>query len=196
MKEWLHTSPTPKNWNFTTRYSLASYQSHIFVYRISVVRISKIKVKFAILVEGDPKAPFSIATTTRCRGGCYSVLWIAPIYPGPHLKMLRAKKSTNKYYFWVFCITRSGIEPRSSGPLPNTLLHRPMAWIQYNWCFGWVIFQTKEFNPVNIELKKKVFYKKIFGIHLFFLYGIVCLFVTNDFESQLLMYGWINMFSL
>ena len=29
------------------------------------------KVKSATSVEGDPKAPFSIATTLRCRGGHY-----------------------------------------------------------------------------------------------------------------------------
>ena len=38
------------------------------------------KVELATVVEGDQKAPFSIATT-RCRGGCYSFLWIAPLYP-------------------------------------------------------------------------------------------------------------------
>ena len=31
------------------------------------------KVKLATIVEGDPKAPFSIATTPRCRGGRYSI---------------------------------------------------------------------------------------------------------------------------
>ena len=39
------------------------------------------KVKLATLVEGDLKAPFSIATTPKCRGGCFSVPWIAPLYP-------------------------------------------------------------------------------------------------------------------
>ena len=34
----------------------------------------------AIFVEGDPKAPFSIATTPR-RGGLYSYPWFAPLYP-------------------------------------------------------------------------------------------------------------------
>ena len=33
------------------------------------------------VVEGDPNAPFSIATTPRCRGGRYSIPWIAPVYP-------------------------------------------------------------------------------------------------------------------
>ena len=39
------------------------------------------KVKLATIVEGDPKAPFSIVTTPRCRGGRYSIPWIAPLYP-------------------------------------------------------------------------------------------------------------------
>ena len=39
------------------------------------------KVKLAIVVQGDQKAPFSIATTPRCREGRYSFFWIAPLYP-------------------------------------------------------------------------------------------------------------------
>ena len=39
------------------------------------------KVKLATLVEGDPKAPFSIATTPRCRGERKSFPWIASFYP-------------------------------------------------------------------------------------------------------------------
>ena len=38
-------------------------------------------VKLATLVEGDPKAPFSIATTARCKGGHNSFPWIAQLYP-------------------------------------------------------------------------------------------------------------------
>ena len=34
--------------------------------------VSKVKVKLATVVEGDPKVPFSIATIARCRGGRYS----------------------------------------------------------------------------------------------------------------------------
>ena len=37
--------------------------------------------KLATVVEGDQKAPFTIATTSRCRGGCYSFPWIVPLYP-------------------------------------------------------------------------------------------------------------------
>ena len=32
-------------------------------------------------VKNNPKASFSIATTPRCRGGCYIIPWIAPLYP-------------------------------------------------------------------------------------------------------------------
>ena len=39
------------------------------------------KVKLVILVDGDPKAPFSIATTPRCRGGRNSIPRIPPLYP-------------------------------------------------------------------------------------------------------------------
>ena len=37
-------------------------------------RVENVKVKLATLVEGDPKAPFSIATTLRYREGRYSTL--------------------------------------------------------------------------------------------------------------------------
>ena len=40
-----------------------------------------VKVKLTTLVKGDPKAPFSIATTPRCRGGRYSIPRIAQLYP-------------------------------------------------------------------------------------------------------------------
>ena len=49
--------------------------------------ISLVKVKLVTVVESDQKAPFSIATTPRCWGGCYSFSWIAPLYPWylPHI---------------------------------------------------------------------------------------------------------------
>ena len=36
-------------------------------------------VKLLTLVKGDTKAPFSIATTPRCREGHYSISRIAPL---------------------------------------------------------------------------------------------------------------------
>ena len=37
--------------------------------------------KLATVVEDNLKAPFSVATTLRRRGRCYSFPWIAPLYP-------------------------------------------------------------------------------------------------------------------
>ena len=37
--------------------------------------------KLASVVEGDPKSPFSIATTPRCKGERYFFSWITPLYP-------------------------------------------------------------------------------------------------------------------
>ena len=44
-------------------------------------QVYEVLLELATVVEGDPKAPFSIATTLRCREGCYSFPWIAPLYP-------------------------------------------------------------------------------------------------------------------
>ena len=40
-----------------------------------------IVINLATVVEGDPKAPFSIATAQRCKGGHYSFPRINPLYP-------------------------------------------------------------------------------------------------------------------
>ena len=70
----------------------------------------------ATWVEGDPKAPFSIATTPRCRGGRYSLYcWVL-------------SKDVSSIIFKVFGMTRPGIEPRSPRPLANSQLARPMRW--------------------------------------------------------------------
>ena len=52
----------------------------IYIYVYKCVYIYK-KVKLATVVEGDPKALFSIATTPRCRRGRYSFPWITLLYP-------------------------------------------------------------------------------------------------------------------
>ena len=80
----------------------------------------------ATVVKGDLKAPFSIATTPSCWGGCYSFPWIDPLSLDPYLKMLSLKQGGIKYHFWVFGMTRPGIEPRSPRPLANTLSIMPM----------------------------------------------------------------------
>ena len=59
----------------------------------------------------------------------------------PYLIMLIVKQGSTKYRFWVFGMTRPGIEPRSLGPLANTLLIRPMARYETN---NW--FMVRQFK--------------------------------------------------
>ena len=47
------------------------YHHHYVQIRFDVV-INLHELCWQTIVEGDPKAPFLIATTLRCRGGCYS----------------------------------------------------------------------------------------------------------------------------
>ena len=54
--------------------------TRIYIYIYMCVCVC-IKVKLTTLVEGDPKALFSIATTQKCSGGRYSINWFAPLYP-------------------------------------------------------------------------------------------------------------------
>ena len=54
--------------------------SLIFILLKQIKQNLYIKVKLATVVENNQKAPFSIATTPRCRGGCYFFPWIAPLY--------------------------------------------------------------------------------------------------------------------
>ena len=58
-----------------------------------------IKVKLATIVEGNPKAPFSIATTPMCRGGRYSFPGLLYFTLDPYLIMLSAKQGGIKYHF-------------------------------------------------------------------------------------------------
>ena len=60
--------------------------------------ISK-KVKLATLGEGDPKAPFSIATTPRCREGATPFPGLLHFTLDPYLIKLSVKQGGIKYYF-------------------------------------------------------------------------------------------------
>ena len=56
-------------------------------------------IKLATIVEGNPKAPFSIATTPRCRGGRYSFPGLLYFILDPYLIMLSVKQGGIKYHF-------------------------------------------------------------------------------------------------
>ena len=51
------------------------------------------------VVKGDPKAPFLIATTPRCRGGHYSFPELLHFTLDPDLIMLSVKQGVIKYHF-------------------------------------------------------------------------------------------------
>ena len=58
--------------------------------------------KLVTVVKGDLKAPFLIATTARCRGGCYSIPWITPLYPWslPYNAELSKVASSTIFFFF------------------------------------------------------------------------------------------------
>ena len=78
--------------------------------------------KLVTVVEGDLKAPYSIATTLRSREGHYFFPQTAPLTLDPYLIMLSVKQGGIKYHFFlVFGMTQPGIELWSLRPLANTL---------------------------------------------------------------------------
>ena len=92
---------------------LSSIYIYIYIYN----------VKLAIIVEGDPKAPFSVATTPKCRVGRYSFHWIAPLTPNTLLTMLSVKQEASSTIFWVFGMSQPGIDPRSLGSWKTTFMY-------------------------------------------------------------------------
>ena len=78
-----------------------------------MVVVVVVKVKLVTLVECDPKALFSIATTFP--GLLYFTL-------DPYLIMLNVKQGGIKYHFLSFWYDSTWDEPWSPGPLTNTLI--------------------------------------------------------------------------
>ena len=81
--------------------------------------LESISLLLSKLTEDDPKTPFSIATTLRCRRGCYFFPWIAPLTLDPCFIMLSVKQRSI-FFFLVFDMTRPRIERRSHRLLANT----------------------------------------------------------------------------
>ena len=57
------------------------------------------KVMLTTIVDGDAKAPFSIATSPWSREGRYSFPWITPFTLEPYPIMSSVKQRRIKYYF-------------------------------------------------------------------------------------------------
>ena len=129
--------------------------------------------KLATEVEGYQKAPFSIATTPRCRGGSYAFPWILHFTLNTYLILLSVKQGGIKYHFKVFGMTLTEIEPRCPGPLANSLLivyithhmHSKIELIRY---VSYFVFSTSYVQQKHIVCTSCVLYTVdiVYRVHI------------------------------
>ena len=81
----------------------------------------------ATVDECDPKVPFSISVGD----GATPLPGLTHFTLDPYLIILSAKQGGIKYHFWVFGMTRPGIECLSPEPLENTLTTMPISGVLY-----------------------------------------------------------------
>ena len=102
---WLKESEqaTPVDWIKDVRRSFMQapeFDKHLKKAGGHIVRnILNITIKLATVVEGYPKAPFSIATTLRCRRGRHFFPGLLHFTLETYLIMLSAKQGGIKYHF-------------------------------------------------------------------------------------------------
>ena len=77
--------------------------------------------------EGNQKALFSLTSTPRCKEGRYSFPGLLHFTLDSTLYGRVLSKEVSSTILKVFGMTQHGIEPRSPGPLANTILTRPMS---------------------------------------------------------------------
>ena len=66
------------------------------------------------MVESDSKAPFSLATTSRCKGGHYSIPGLLHFTLDPYLIVLSAKQGGIEYHFLsLWCDSTRDLTPVS-----------------------------------------------------------------------------------
>ena len=95
------------------------YPAHVkgldkyIMYRIFTGTTNSKKVKLATVVKGDQKAPFSIATTLRCRGGYYSFSGLLYFTLDMYLIILSVEQGGIKYHFFFksFVLLDLGLNP-------------------------------------------------------------------------------------
>ena len=90
----IHATSTTWWWWWTFPLKIIFYLSAYVWLKFSLF----ISVKLAT----DLKAPFSIATTSRCKGEHYSFPWITPLTFDSYLIRLSIKQGGIKSHFWVF----------------------------------------------------------------------------------------------
>ena len=151
-------------------------------------------VKLATLVESDPEALFSIATTLRCRGGCYSFLGLLHFTLDAYLIMLSAKQSGIKYHFlrvwyystWDWTQVSRTIGKHSihsaNGPVStkvdgsNSVNHdqlQELSYCQYSLLFL-PVFVIKLYCRVHGSVDKAFGWKVLLSEIVAFLYTCLC----------------------
>ena len=96
--------------------------------RIQFFTLAHKKVQLATIVEDDPKAPFSITTTPRCRGKALLIyLHCSTLLSIRTLLCWVLCKEVLRTIFWVFGMTRPGIEPLVSRIIGEHSPIRPMG---------------------------------------------------------------------
>ena len=102
------------------------------------------------VVDGEPKAPFSISTTPRSWGGHNSFPRIAPLTLDPYLIMMSIKQGGTKYPFWVFGMTRRGIEPWSS----RLLCRKPSTPLESELFCSWSWWMKALSRNLSIDIEQ------------------------------------------
>ena len=105
----------------SSRLDDANEETTVILFCLSILQLH-VKVKLATIVEGNQKAPFSIAITQKVKGralllslDCSTLPLICTLY------CWVLSKEVSSTIFIVFGMMQTGIETRSPRPLANTL---------------------------------------------------------------------------
>ena len=120
-------------------------------------------------------------------------------------------KATSSTIFWVFGMTRPGIETRFPRPLMNTLLIRPMAWlcitvhIYFDYSYFWIRLAYRYFEYQNKLMTKFTFhfpypfwlivffsYHELYQLADLYKFDMICLYGKDFYKpgalSDILLY--------
>ena len=94
------------------------------VWIVTIFCLSYLLLMLATIVEGDQKAPFYIANTLRCREGCYSFLWIAPLHPWYVSYIALPTRLMSRLIVWVGRVFANG--PGDLGSIPDHVIPKTL----------------------------------------------------------------------
>ena len=95
----------------------------------------------------DPKIPFSITPTLRCREGGTHFPALFNFSLDTYL-ILNVKEGSINYHFSVFCMTGPGIEPLSPMSLANTV-HKANGQVRYIYIYIYIYIYTNGYKWIT-----------------------------------------------